>query len=123
MAAKRILIVDDDPDTVAYLSTWLEDNGYDTLCASDGHMGLNAILEHNPDLVLMDLKMPNQTGMQLYREIRRRQALAGLPVVILTGMGEFELFGDGCTPLPAPTARIDKPPDLDLLQRVIRQAL
>jgi len=120
---KLILIVDDDPDTVAYLSAWLEDNGYDTLSASDGRQGMDAILAHGPDLVLMDLKMPNQTGIELYKEIRQQSGLAALPVVILTGTTEFELFGDGCALLPAPTARIDKPPDLTALHQIITRAL
>jgi CheY-like chemotaxis protein len=121
--AKRILIVDDDPDTVTYLCTWLEDHGYETYSASCGETGLEAILQHEPHMVLMDLKMPNRTGVQLYKEICSRDTLAGLPVVIITGMAEFRLYGEGCVPLPEPAARLDKPPDLETLQQVIRQKL
>lgn len=123
MAGWRILIVDDDPDTVTYLSAWLEDNGYEVCSACDGRQGMEAINALRPDLVLMDVKMPNQTGLQLYKEIRAQQELATLPVVILTGMAEYELFGDGCARLPEPFARLDKPPDLEVLHQVLLQAL
>lgn len=120
---KRILIIDDDPDTVTYLRTWLEDQGYETQEASDGRQGMRAILEHHPDLVLMDLRMPNQTGRQLYKELRGREGLERLPVIVLSGMSEAQLFDDTCEPLPEPVARLDKPPDLQALDAAIRQAL
>jgi two-component system cell cycle response regulator DivK len=122
-SAKLILIVDDEPDTATYLSTWLEDHGYRTCTAADGQQGLQAILERTPDLVLMDLKMPNQTGIQLYKEICGRDALSRLPVIFITGMAEYQLFGPDCMPLPDPVACIGKPPDRGVLLAAIERVL
>ena len=121
--SKRILIVDDDPDTVTYLGAFLEDHGYEVATAGDGRQGMRAILDARPDLVLMDLMMPNQNGMQLYRDIRHSEALARLPVIVITGMADFQLFGHACVLLPDPAARIDKPPDLEALLHAVEQAL
>jgi CheY-like chemotaxis protein len=120
---KMILIIDDDPDTVTYLSTWLEDQGYLTSTAADGRQGMEALLREPPDLVLMDLKMPNQSGIHLYKEIKGHETLKLVPVIVITGMVEFELFDNHCVPLPEPVARIDKPPNLEALHTAIKQAL
>ena len=100
----KILIVDDDPDTVTFLSAWLEDNGYESCAASDGREGMEAILSEHPDLVLLDVKMPNQTGVQLYRDIKLNEEWGQLPVIFITGMSEFQVFDKECAPLPEPAA-------------------
>ncbi len=121
--AKKVLVIDDEPDTVTFLSTWLEDHGYHACSASDGSKGMLAILEESPDLVLMDLKMPNQTGIQLYRDIRCDANLADLPVIFITGMAELQIFDGECELLPEPAARLEKPVDLQALQLAINKVL
>lgn len=116
-------MVDDEPDWVAALSAWLEDNGYEAEVATDGEQGLCALLAARHDLVLLDLVMPRSSGVRLYREMRARPELRDLPVVFVTGMAEVQLFGDDCVPLPPPAARIDKPVDREALLAVIRQAI
>ncbi len=91
---KRILVIDDEPDTVTFLRTWLEDQGFEACTASDGIEGYQVMLECRPDLVLMDLKMPNQTGLQCYRDMRENDDFRELPVIFVTGMGEFQVFGN-----------------------------
>jgi len=120
---KKILIVDDAPDTVTFLSAWLEDHGFETCSASDGSQGMHAILSERPDLVLMDLKMPNKTGVQLYREIRTSEACNGLPVIFITGMADLRIFDSECQLLPEPDGFIEKPFDLDVLRTAIDKAL
>ena len=121
--AKRILIVDDEPDLVAYLGALLEDSGYDYCSASDGNEGMSAMRAQKPDLVLMDVKMPNQTGLQLYREMHELDEMSGIPVIMITGMTDFDLFSDDCNPLPKPAAFIQKPVDHGLLLSAIKKAL
>ena len=120
---KKIMIVDDEPDTITFLGTWLADRGYRTCSAADGEEGLRVLVAERPDLVLLDLNMPNQTGMQLYRKLRADAALAATPVIFITGMTEIEIFGNGCTPMPQPAARIEKPVDLVALAAAIERAL
>jgi CheY-like chemotaxis protein len=121
--AKKVLIIDDEPDTVAFLRTWLEDHGYQTCSAMDGEQGMQVILSEKPALVLLDLKMPSQTGMQLYREIYAREELRDLPVVFITGMTEVQLVSSDGTALPEPAARLDKPIDLNALRAIIERVI
>ncbi len=120
---KKVLIVDDEPDTVTFLSEWLQDNGYQACSATDGDQGMQVVLSENPDLILMDLRMPNQTGMQLYRKLRLQEAFQHIPVIFVTGMTEFQIFGKECAPLPKPAAFIEKPINLDALHSAIKQLI
>jgi CheY-like chemotaxis protein len=120
---KKVLIVDDEPDTITFLSQWLEDNGYETCSATDGDQGMMAVIEEGPDIILMDLRMPNQTGMQLYRALRLRDEFGHIPVIFVTGMTEFQIFGKDSTPLPKPEAFIEKPINLDALHSAIKRLI
>jgi len=120
---KKVLIIDDEPDTILFLSTWLEDHGYETFSATDGEHGMEMLRAVRPDLVLMDLKMPRQTGMQLYREIHQLDDFHDLPVIFITGVTDYHLFTRDCATLPAPAACIAKPIDLAALQQAIEEAL
>ncbi len=119
----KILIIDDEPDTVVFLETVLEDLGYDTCSASDGEQGLAQLHEQQPDLVLMDLRMPRRTGMQLYREIWSQRRHHKIPVIFISGFTDVKIFDNACTPLPEPAARLDKPIDLEALEEAISAAL
>jgi CheY-like chemotaxis protein len=121
--AKKILIIDDEPDTVTFLRTYLEDNGYGTRAASDGKAGLEALLKERPDAVILDVNMPSRTGVQLYREMSQHEGLHGVPVIFITGLSEFQIFGRDCSPLPAPVACLEKPIDLPALLEAVRRAV
>ncbi len=120
---KKVLIIDDEPDTITFLTNWLEDNGYDSCSATDGNQGMQVLRSEKPDLILMDLRMPNQTGFQLYRELRLKSDYRHIPVIFVTGLTESQIFGDECTPLPKPEAFIEKPIDLNALHREIKRIL
>ena len=82
---KKIMVIDDEPDIITYLTTLLEENGYETDSAKDGIEGLEKIKEFKPDLVCLDILMPEKSGIGLYRELRKDDELKGIPVVIVTG--------------------------------------
>ncbi len=86
--AKKVLVVDDDVNTVKFLTTALEENGYDFLSAYNGKEGLELIYSENPDLVLLDVMMPKKTGFNLIKQIRRDEKYKDLPVIMLTGVAE-----------------------------------
>ena len=65
---KKILIVDDDPDVVLFLSTMLKDHGVGTIDAHDGQEGLEKAKAELPDLILLDLMMPKKSGISLLSE-------------------------------------------------------
>ncbi len=84
--AKRILVVDDEPDIVEYLKTLLEDNGYQVHGANNGVDAMEKLKANRPDLILLDLQMPEETGTGLYRKLRDKKSLATIPVIIISGM-------------------------------------
>jgi CheY-like chemotaxis protein len=117
------MVVDDEPDTVVFLRTWLEDMGYETCAEYDADLVVSTALREAPSLLLLDVNMPSQSGIQVYRTLRETGPLQGLPVIFITGATDFQLFGSACSPLPEPAARIEKPIDLDALEKAIAGAL
>ncbi|MBW2350305.1 MAG: response regulator, partial [Deltaproteobacteria bacterium] len=65
--AKKILIVDDEPDIIAFISVVLEENGYSSISASNGIEGLELLRKEKPDLVLLDLMMPKKSGIAMFQ--------------------------------------------------------
>jgi len=119
----KVLIVDDDPDQITFLGAWLEDHGYDSCSASDGERGLEAIASESPDLILLDVRMPNQTGVQLYRDIKLNEKFGHIPVIFISGVEEPQYFDSESSPLPEPAAFISKPINFKALRSAIEKAL
>jgi signal transduction histidine kinase len=86
----KVLIVDDDPDILLYLSEFIDSKGYTTLTASCGKEALEKLERDHPDLVLLDVMMPDMDGFEVCRRIRANPATALLPVVMVTGAGPQE---------------------------------
>lgn len=85
MAAKRILIVEDDLDILRLLSRELEDAGFEVLPFDSGMRGLSAVREMEPDLVILDLGLPDISGQEIARRVRRTN---DTPILILTAADE-----------------------------------
>lgn len=127
--AKKVLIIDDEPDMVMFLSTLLEDNGYDIATAVDGEEGLEKVKSEKPDLISLDLLMPNKTGIKMYRELRKDPEIADIPVVMVTGFGkddvpsmDFKKWIQERSIRP-PEAYIEKPVDKAVLLDAVRNAI
>ena len=86
MNEKTILVVDDEEDVCIYLARLFRENGYAVTCASDGNEALSKIADRPPDLITLDLSMPNKSGVKLYREIRASAELSRIPVVFVTAV-------------------------------------
>lgn len=82
--SKRILIVDDEIDLSELLSYNLQRAGYDTRLAHDGRAGLEAVESFGPDLVILDVMMPEMSGTEVAQRLRRDARTAHLPVIMLT---------------------------------------
>jgi CheY-like chemotaxis protein len=88
MSAKYVLIVDDDPDLVETVSMILESKGYEVGKAYDGIEGEEAVKKRQPDVLVLDVMMPRKNGYQLCKELKANPATRGIPVVLLTAVGE-----------------------------------
>ena len=62
MSRKKVLVIDDEPNVVTYIETLLQDNGYDTVSAPDGEVGLEMAKKERPDLITLDITMPKKSG-------------------------------------------------------------
>ena len=122
MDDKKILVIDDDREMVKFLTLLLEDNGYTTVAAFDGQDGLDKVKSEQPDLVLLDITMPEKSGVRFYREVREDPELAAIPVVMVTGVAiDFKKFIHSRRQVPPPDGYIPKPVDRqELLETVAR---
>jgi CheY-like chemotaxis protein len=84
----RVLIVDDEPFNVDYLEQELEDLGYDTVSAYDGLEALEAVAEHTPDVVLLDIMMPNLDGFGVLERLKGDPVTRDIPVIVISAMSD-----------------------------------
>ena len=94
MAKKKILIVDDENDTVNLLSMTLELAGYVTAKAHDGHSGIALISEFEPDAIVLDVMMPDQSGIEVLNTIKKTFHTPP-PVIIFSARGRVEDMVEG----------------------------
>jgi CheY-like chemotaxis protein len=83
---KKVLVIDDDENTVRFLSVALRKNGYEAIGAHDGKEGLQKVEESNPDLVVLDIMMPKKTGWVVFRQLRTNEGYKSIPVIMLTAV-------------------------------------
>ena len=115
-------MVDDEADVVTYLTTVLKDAGYETMEASNGEEAMEQILKNHPDLITLDITMPEMTGVKTYRTLKEDAKLKAIPVIIVTGVAhEFKQFISSRTQVPPPEGYLEKPVmPADLLAEVKR---
>jgi two-component system, cell cycle response regulator DivK len=114
--AKQILVIDDDPVVVKYLTTLFSDNGYDTDTASNGVEGLEKLKTIKPDLITLDLEMPEEWGSRLYRKMSKDETLKDIPVIVISGMA-------GRHAVKSAVAYIAKPFDPDKLLGIVKKTI
>jgi len=118
----KILVIDDEPDVVSYLSAFLEDEGFKVLAASNGQDGLTLAREKTPDLITLDITMPGMSGIEVLTSLRRDDHLHRIPVVIITGVTSFDKLTDYRDVRP-PEGFMQKPIDLMKLLSTIEGIL
>jgi CheY-like chemotaxis protein len=121
---KTVLIVDDEPDVVTWISTLLEDNGYSTVSAQNGEEALNRIKDARPDLVTLDISMPGTSGVRFYRDMKENDEWKAIPIVVVTGISDdFKQFISTRRQVPPPEGYISKPIEekeiLELVKKLI----
>ena len=129
-AGKKILIVDDDLDVRIYVRTLFETSGYAPIVTRNGNEGLLKAREILPDLIILDVMMPEAGGVTMYRELKTDQALKDIPVIMLTGIGEksFSHYLKMLSikvkgPIPQPDAHMEKPLDHDKLLKLAKKMI
>jgi CheY-like chemotaxis protein len=115
-AVPTILIIDDEPTIIDVVAEVLTDEGYETLTARGGQAALALLAQQRPDLMLLDLFMPEMSGLDLLARLEADESLATIPVVMMTAgaLGNVDLSRG------RPTQVIRKPFDMDDLIATVR---
>ncbi len=122
LQGRRILVVEDEDDARAFITTVLQDAGAEILEATDGDQALAAARRERPDLITLDLSMPGKDGIEAFTELRNDPEIGTMPVCIVTGHPEFrKVIYD--KPVPPPDGYMDKPVVGDALIKNLRRIL
>ncbi|QUV85331.1 response regulator [Chloracidobacterium aggregatum] len=117
----RILVVEDNADSREILTLELEAEGYEVCAVGDGLSAVEAAAQFHPDVIVMDISLPNLDGLEATRRIKAQPALARVPVIALTAHAmtedEARFRAAGCD------AYLAKPASPDAVQRVVQQLL
>ncbi|MEJ2724296.1 MAG: response regulator [Deltaproteobacteria bacterium] len=88
MAREKVLVVDDEEDLLELLRFNLSKEGYEVSCAASGGDALKSVRSHIPDLILLDLMLPDMDGLEVARRLRNDSDTRNIPIVMLTAKGE-----------------------------------
>jgi CheY-like chemotaxis protein len=83
--AQKVLVVDDDPIIAKYIVSLLEDHGYETCVAATGLEAVDVLKAEKPDLITLDLEMPDEWGPRFYRKMSKLPEFKDTPVVVISG--------------------------------------
>ena len=108
MQKKTVLVVDDELDMRIFLSTLLETSGYRPVATRNGTEGIAKAREISPDLIILDVMMPGEGGVVMYRQLRTDRTLQSIPVIMLSAVAD---------------AYVEKPPEADILVETVARVL
>lgn len=118
---KKVLVVDDEPDIRVYLSAIFEDFGYETIQADGGVQAIELARSDTPDLITLDITMPDQSGMKTYRDLRSDSELKDIPIILITAMmdskNKFLSLIDGFS---KPDGFLYKPVNIEELRKITK---
>ncbi len=127
---KKVLVVDDDPDVRLFTQTVLEEHGFTPLMAANGEEGGKMVKKEKPDLIVLDILMPRESGIRLYRKLKTDKVFKNIPIVILSGIAEKSFLRSqkvltefGGDPVPKPEAYLEKPVDGEVLAETVEKVL
>lgn len=128
---KTILIVDDEPNIVKYLEALLRDHGYETITAMNGNEALERLQDMQPDLICLDITMPERSGISFYRELKElpepKNAIPVIVVTAVTGYGgdpePFRHFLQTRKQIPPPEEFISKPIERESFLEAVAKVL
>ena len=127
---KKVLIVDDDVDVTKIVSKLVERSGHEAVVAKNGIEGMEKVKEHKPDLIILDVLMPKESGVRMFHGLKTDESLKGIPVIMLSAIPQKsflrsqkvldEFAGQS---VPEPEAYIEKPEEPEELVALIKKIL
>ena len=128
--AKNVLNVEDDADIRTFVATVLEENGYIPIMAIDGAEGMEKARKEKPDLIILDILMPRESGIKMYHGLKTDPSMKNIPIVMLSGVSKRTFlrsqaalteFGDET--VPEPHAYLEKPVEPEDLAEILKNIL
>jgi len=116
-----VLIADDDLEILNLTRSLMRRRGFEVLEASDGDEAMRQLLENHPDLVILDVMMPGQSGWEVCRSIRETESLKNTGVIMLTGVGHR--MNEMTSPLYGADGYLDKPFEFEDLDKLVTDVL
>ena len=122
--SKKILIIDDEEDVRTYLSTFFSDNGLNAISAVDGKEGVQKAAAEKPDLITLDVSMPEESGVKALRDLQSNEVTKNIPVIIVTGVStDIKRFIESRKQVHSPEGFFEKPIDRDKLLEKVKELL
>lgn len=128
--SKKVLNVEDDADIREFVTTVLEENGYTPIMAIDGAEGMEKVKKEKPDLIILDILMPRESGIKMYHELKLDPSFKDIPIIMLSGVSKRTFlrsqaalteFGDET--VPEPQAYLEKPVEPEDLAETLKNIL
>jgi DNA-binding response OmpR family regulator len=127
---KKILIVDDEMDMRIFLTALFETSGYEAIVTKDGRDGYRIAKEIAPDLIVLDIMMPGEGGVHMYRHLKIDKILKGIPIIMLSAVEEktflhyIKMLRIRLNEtIPQPDAYVEKPPEPEELLKIAESLL
>ena len=127
---RTVLVIDDEPHVVTYLEMLLQDAGYKTISAENGKVGREKARKEMPDLICLDINMPEESGIRFYRNLKEDPVMARIPVLVITAVtglggqpGPLEKFISTRKHIPAPEGFFSKPIDREEFLAKVEEVL
>ncbi len=114
--SKKIMIIDDDPAISRYLDTLFKDNGYQTVIAENGKEAYEIFKDATPDLITLNLEMPEEWGPRFFRKISKAKGF-DTPVIVISGLSSMKYS------IPKAAAKFAKPFDANEVLSKVRELL
>jgi two-component system phosphate regulon response regulator PhoB len=127
---KKVLVVDDDVDIRKVVSKLVEKSGYITIEANNGVEGMGKVRKDKPDLIILDILMPKESGIRMYRELKTDEPSKDIPVIVLSAIAPKSFFRSqkvldefSGQSVPEPEAYIEKPEEPEELIELMKKIL
>ena len=86
---KKILVIDDDVDMIDLVESRLKKNNYEVIFSNDGDVGYKKAIEHKPDLIIMDVMMPNMPGGEAVKLLKSSKITSSIPILFFTAINTY----------------------------------
>jgi len=127
---KKVLVVDDDVDVRKFVSKLIERAEYEAIEAKNGMEGMDKVREDKPDLIILDVLMPKQSGIRMYRELKTDEPFKDIPVIMLSAIAPKSFFRSqevlaefAGESVPEPEAYMEKPEEPEELIALMKKIL